>query len=392
VSEPCRGCGAGDLFAVASFARQPIASRFKRLATEPDEFFDLEVRGCKTCGLVQLGALPSVEALRPRFDWLRYNEPEAHLDAVASAVAGLASANKRVVGLTYKDNSFLERLGLLGFADAQPDLTSKALAGPTAPWGVETVADWLGSGGAGQAASDAGLVVARHVLEHCDHPARAVRALLSWLGEDGLLLVEVPGCREALERGIPELLWEEHASYFTAPTLQRLLLTSGAEIVHFSDHHYPFESSLVALVRAAKSSCAELPADDVLLAQTFSQQVAVKVDATSRGLQHRKGAGQRTVLFGAGHLSCAFLSLSSASDCVECVLDDTPQKQGLFLAGTQLPIIALAELPAGEPGLCLMAVHPSAEEKVHHRLAPLREAGWETASIFPDSPYAVRWN
>jgi hypothetical protein len=392
VSEACRACGAGDLFAVASFARQPIASRFKRLAAEPDEFFDLEVRGCTTCGLVQLGALPSVEALRPRFDWLRYNEPETHLDAVALAVAGVASANNRVVGLTYKDNSFVERLERLGFADAQPDLAAKAFAWETVPWGVETVANWLGNGAAGQAASDAGLVVARHVLEHCDHPARSVRALLSWLGEDGLLLVEVPGCREALERGIPELLWEEHASYFTAPTLQRLLLSSGAEIVHFSEHHYPFESSLVALVRAAKGSCAELSGDDVLLAQTFGQQVAGKVDATSRGLRHRKVGGRRTVLFGAGHLSCAFLSLSSASDCVECVLDDTPQKQGLFLAGTQLPIIATADLPAGQPGLCLMAVHPSAEEKVHHRLAPLREAGWETASIFPDSPYAVRWN
>jgi hypothetical protein len=392
VNEACRACGAADLLAVASFAQQPIASRFKRLVTEPDEFFDLEVRGCKTCGLVQLGALPSVEALRPRFDWLRYNEPEAHLDAVAVAVADLASASKRVIGLTYKDNSFVERLERLGFADAQPDLTAKALFGQTVPWGVETVADWLGSGGAGQAASDAGLVVARHVLEHCDHPARAVRALLSWLGEDGLLLVEVPGCREALERGIPELLWEEHASYFTAPTLQRLLLTSGAEIVHFSEHYYPFESSLVAVVRVTRGSPAELPGDDVLLAQRFGQQVAGKVDATSRGLRHRKDAGRRTVLFGAGHLSCAFLSLSSASECVECVLDDTPQKQGLFLAGTQLPIIGPADLPAGQPGLCLMAVHPSAEEKVHHRLAPLREAGWETASIFPDSPYAVRWN
>ncbi|MEX1115525.1 MAG: class I SAM-dependent methyltransferase [Akkermansiaceae bacterium] len=392
MSGSCRACGASELFAVASFARQPIASRFKRLATEPDEFFDLEVKGCETCGLVQLGALPSVEALRPRFDWLRYNEPEAHLDAVASAVAVLAPANQRVVGLTYKDNSFVERLGRLGFAEAQPDLAARALAGQTAPWGVETVAHWLGSGAAGQAARDAGLVVARHVLEHCDHPARAVNALLSWLGKDGLLLVEVPGCREALERGIPELLWEEHASYFTAPTLQRLLLASGAEIVHFSEHHYPFESSLVAMVRTAKSSPAELPGDDVLLAQTFGKQVAGKVDATSHGLRHRKDAGQRTVLFGAGHLSCAFLSLSSASDCVECVLDDTPQKQGLFMAGTQLPISATADLPAGEPGLCLMAVHPSAEEKVHHRLAPLREAGWETASIFPDSPYAVRWN
>ena len=359
---------------------------------ESDEFCDLEVMGCRTCGLVQLRSIPAVEALRPRFDWLRYNEPEAHLDEVASAVSGLVPRDKTAVGLTYKDNSFLARLGEKGISATGADLAAEALVQRPAAWGIETVADWLGGGEAKDARRGAGLVVARHVLEHCDRPVEAVGAMLSWLGEGGLLLVEVPGCREALERGIPELLWEEHASYFTEPTLRRLLETSGAEIMHFSEHLYPFESSLVAIVRPAAQTPGRLSGEDISVAQQFGRQVKEKVEATARGLRHRQEAGKRTVLFGAGHLSCAFLSLSQTADCVECILDDTPQKQGLFLAGTKLPIVGTAALPPGEPGLCLMAVHPSSEAKVHDRLAPLRAAGWETASIFPDSPYAIRWN
>jgi hypothetical protein len=98
------------------------------------------------------------------------------------------------------------------------------------------------------------------------------------------------------------------------------------------------------------------------------------------------------VIFGAGHLSCAFVSFSGVADAIECVLDDTPHKQGMFLAGTRLPIVATDALAPGQAGLCLMAVHPSVEEKVFARLAPLREAGWETKSIFPDSPYGIDWN
>lgn len=388
----CRSCGGVDLESVVSFPRQPIASRFKRAATESEEFCDLEVMGCRTCGLVQLRSIPAIETLRPRFDWLRYNEPEAHLDEVAGVVSGLAPRDKTAVGLTYKDNSFLARLGERGLSATDADLAAGALARKPAPWGVETVAGWLGGGDAKDACRGAGLVVARHVLEHCDRPVAAVGAMLSWLGEGGLLLVEVPGCREALERGIPELLWEEHASYFTEPTLRRLLEASGAEIVHFSEHLYPFESSLVAIVQPAAEKPMRLTGEDFSVPQQFGLQVKEKVEATSRGLRHRQEAGMRTVIFGAGHLSCAFLSLSQSAECVECVLDDTPQKQGLFMAGTQLPIVGTAALPAGEPGLCLMAVHPSSEAKVHDRLAPLRAAGWETASIFPDSPYAVRWN
>jgi SAM-dependent methyltransferase len=381
-----------DLEVVVSFPRQPIASRFKRSAMESDEFCDLEVMGCRTCGLVQLRSIPAVEALRPRFDWLRYNEPEGHLDEVASAVSGLVPRDKTAVGLTYKDNSFLARLGEKGISATGADLAAATLAQTAAAWGIETVADWLGSGEAKDARRGAGLVVARHVLEHCDRPVDAVGAMLSWLGEGGLLLVEVPGCREALERGIPELLWEEHASYFTEPTLKRLLETSGAEIMSFSEHLYPFESSLVAMVKPAAVKPVRLSGEHISMAQQFGQQVKEQVEATARGLRHRQEAGKRTVLFGAGHLSCAFLALSRTADCVECIFDDTPQKQGLFLAGTQLPIVGTAALPAGEPGLCLMAVHPSSEAKVHDRLEALRAAGWETASIFPDSPYAVRWN
>jgi hypothetical protein len=392
LNRTCRACEGTALDELVSFARQPIASRFKRTAAEQEDVCDLDVLGCRTCGLVQLASIPAVEALRPRFDWLRYNEPEAHLDEVAFAVGRLARHDKPAVGLTYKDNTFLARLGQAGFTSPNLDLASSALAAVPTPWGVETVAAWLSGGAAGSAVKEAGLVVARHVLEHCERPAQAVRSMLSWLGEDGLLLVEVPGCREALARGIPELLWEEHASYFTATTLERLLQVSGAETVHFSEHHYPFESSLVAVVRPRKSADPKFVAEDLFLAQDFGRQVALRVTETALGLGRRKAAGRRTVVFGAGHLSCAFLSLSEAADSIECVLDDIPQKQGLFLAGTRLPIIGTESLPAGEPGLCLMAVHPSAEAKVHHRLAPLRAAGWETASIFPDSPYAVSWN
>lgn len=388
----CRACGGIDLEAVVSFPRQPIASRFKYSATETEKFCDLEVMGCRTCGLVQLRSIPAIEALRPRFDWLRYNEPEAHLDEVADVVSTLAPRDKTAVGLTYKDNSFLARLGERGLSATVADLAAGALARKPAPWGIETVAGWLGGSEAKDACRGSGLVVARHVLEHCNRPVEALGSMLSWLGEGGLLLVEVPGCREALERGIPELLWEEHASYFTKPTLRRLLEKSGAEVVHSSEYHYPFESSLVAVVRAAAEKPVRLSGEDFILAERFGHQVKEKVEATARSLRHRQEGGKRTVIFGAGHLSCAFLSLSQSAECVECVLDDTPQKQGLFLAGTRVPVVGTAALPAGEPGLCLMAVHPSSEAKVHDRLAPLRAAGWETASIFPDSPYAVRWN
>lgn len=388
----CRCCGASDLSAVAYFADQPIASHFKRAANEADQLFDLRVLGCGDCGLVQLEKIPLLGTLRPRFDWLRYNEPEAHLDDVAQVLSGLCDPSLPVLGLTYKDDTLLSRMSGRGFSDARRNLSGNVFAGASGPWGIETVADWLGRGDAEFAARGAGVVVARHVLEHAEVPAAAIRTMLNWLDAKGLLMVEVPGCREALERGIPELLWEEHASYFTEATLKRLLENSGAEILHFGEHVYPFENSLVAIVRRATCDQAGKSSDDPSLAARFGAQVRERVALVARGLKQRNAKGKRTVVFGAGHLSCAFLSLSATSEFVDCVIDDMPQKRGMFLAGTSVPILATAELSPHPAGLCLMAVHPSSEEKVYQRLAPLRQAGWEVASIFPASKYGIRWS
>jgi hypothetical protein len=392
MSAICRACGAENPQEVAFFASQPVASHFKQSAEMSDELYDLKVLGCPRCGLVQLESLPPLEALRPRFEWLRYNEPETHLDKVAAAIASKAPRGGLVVGLTYKDDSLLARLDKLGFDKTTKDITATALADAPRPWGIETVADWLSSGRGAGAVEGASVVVSRHVLEHCENPRAALGALFSWVADDGFLVVEVPGCREALQSGIPELLWEEHASYFTADALQQMISSGGGEIVDFAEHTYPFESSLVALVRKAPAVAVPERGDAGALAADFGRKLKARVDATARDLRRRQEEGKRTVIFGAGHLSCAFASFSGAANAIECVLDDTPHKQGMFLAGTQLPIMATDALASGEPGLCLMAVHPSVEEKVFARLAPLRDAGWETKSIFPDSPYGIDWN
>lgn len=388
----CRGCGGGDIAESVTFFRQPLASRFKRTPGEADEFCDLSLVVCRSCGLVQLRELPSPAALRPRFDWLRYNEPEAHLDAVAGVITGIAAKASPVAGLTYKDNSLLQRLSKMGFGQVRLDISAKVLAGVPSPWGVETVAGWV-CGTAGTAVRDAGVVVARHVLEHCEAPLQAVRSMLSWLAPGGRLVIEVPGCSEALRSGTPELIWEEHASYFTEASLRALLESAGAEIFHFSPHPYPFESSLVAIVgRGAEVSPVGAAPGEVETAVEFGRKAAKRAQSTRDGLRQRRDAGCHTVIFGAGHLSCAFVSMSETADCIDCVLDDTPQKQGLFLAGTHLPIVSPAGLKSCSRGLCLMAVHPSAETRVFERLAPLRSEGWETRSIFQDSPYGIDWS
>ena len=94
-------------------------------------------------------------------------------------------------------------------------------------------------------------------------------------------------------------------------------------------------------------------------------------------------------MLGAGHLTGAFLNLYGLADRIEFVADDNPNKQGLFMPGSRLPILASSELLAREIDLCLMSVRPEIEDTVAAKNAAFTARGGVLASVFPDSPYSI---
>src|SRR6058998_506385 len=86
---PCRVCRAPAVQVVLDAEPQPISNRF---VTDPavTEYRHPIVLGlCDACGLVQLTeSVPVAELVAP-YDWVTYNEPEGHLDAVVDVVTAL---------------------------------------------------------------------------------------------------------------------------------------------------------------------------------------------------------------------------------------------------------------------------------------------------------------
>ena len=87
-----------------------------------------------------------LDAVRPIYDWLLYNEPEGHLDSVASTIKNLPgiSVNSRFLGTTYKDESTLSRLNKLGLTNTNC-IKETDLLNTSKPFGLETIQDVLQS-------------------------------------------------------------------------------------------------------------------------------------------------------------------------------------------------------------------------------------------------------
>src|SRR5215475_4836022 len=81
----CRLCGTLLSGTALSLPQMPVCNRF---TTRPvaAERHDLSLHQCAQCGLIQLGIPLPVEAMRPRVPWIKYREPDAHLDAVCASL------------------------------------------------------------------------------------------------------------------------------------------------------------------------------------------------------------------------------------------------------------------------------------------------------------------
>jgi hypothetical protein len=106
-------------------------------------------------------------------------------------------------------------------------------------------------------------------------------------------------------------------------------------------------------------------------------------------LRNLKQEGARVALFGAGHLAVKFLNLLGLGDLVHCVVDDDPNKLGLRLPGSGLPIRPSSALLDENIDTCLLCLSPESERKVIAGQHRFLNNGGRFRSIFALSPIAL---
>jgi hypothetical protein len=387
----CRICARAAIDEWLDFGPQALRNRFLRSRGEAEYTHPLAIGVCAACGMVQLDSPPPVCELRPRIDWIRYNEPEQHLDQVASKIKELPGVTARsvIAGLSYKDDSTLARFNRLGFTATWRSEPRGDLGIEEVGAGIESIQDRLTPERARTQIAKYGrpsVLIVRHVLEHTHDTRAALEWAREFVGPHGYVAFEVPDATRALDRLDYTTVWEEHVLYFTPATLRACVERAGFEVVSLESYPYTLENSLVAIVRAgpATSGGAKMTGE-IDRASRFIQKFPTVRDR----IRHRIRAAGRVAMLGAGHLSGAFINLYGLADVVEFVADDNPKKHGLFMPGSRLPILPASELIRREVDLCLMTVRPEIEGEVAERNASFRSRGGVLASVFPESPFAL---
>lgn len=383
----CILCRAPQVELLNDFGLQPICNRFPRTAEEPEVLYPMVLEQCRACGLIQTTQPVPANELRPRVDWITYNEPEGHIEAVADKLAKLPGV-KTFAGITFKDDTLLRRMRERGFntpwrLDPAVDLgvTERGV-------GAETVQDRLTPATARRIAAARGRVdvlLVRHILEHAHRPLEFTEALREFLNPGGYILFEIPDCEKALDFCDYSTLWEEHTLYFTPATYRQAFGQCGFSLVSCDCFPYTLENCLVGIAQAGPGTEGPINLKGELeRGHRFAGQVGIQRE------KFQKRLPARTALFGAGHLAATFVNLLGLEKSFEFVVDDNPHKRGLFMPGSRLPIVGSSALVERGTKLCLMSVAVESEEKVIARNQEFLRNGGIFASIFPASKYSVK--
>lgn len=394
----CPSCQAHAVELLRDFGPHPICNRYVTAVDAPEFSHPMVIGQCGACGLVQtLDPVPAAE-LVPAVDWIAYNEPEGHLDAVAETLASLPGLKPGAVcaGVSFKDDTLVARMRQRGFTTWRLDLETD-LGITRQGCGVESIQSRLDGSRAAAITAQRGqadLVIARHILEHAHDLHGFIAAVRSLAKPVGYVVFEVPDCTLAFDLKDITTLWEEHTVYFTPATFQSTVAVGGAALVNFAIHPYPFENCLVGVTQMDASAptariSKETLATEKSRAGAFAESLDVRRAELRRFLTDFRARHGKIAVLGAGHLACTWIHLLGLAEFVEFLADDNPHKQNHFLPSARLPIRGSASLLTENIKLCLLAVSPEAEPKVIARNQEFVQRGGQIASIFPASRKAL---
>ena len=392
----CQICG-GELKTLVDFGPQPVCNRYLSSPGASEYLHPLILSQCPHDGLLQLAQPWPSDEVRPRLPWISYQEPEPHLDDVVDRIVSLPGVDKGtlIAGLSYKDYSVLDRLERRGFGNTwRVAMDEMGLGTPGA--GMESIQNVL-TPRMGESLRERrgapGVIVVRHLLEHSNSVGTVVRALQSWGGPEARFVFEVPDSEETFSKLDVSTMWEEHVSYFTDFTLSRAFAPHGLELLELVRYPYTLEDCLVAFVtnEPPHRPCDADPeslAAECSLGTRFRDGLGELAKRCRIELQKIRDAGGEIALLGAGHRAATFLNLLELGDQFSCIIDDDPRKAGLFMPGSQLPILPSAHLLETHPRLCLLAAAPSSEQTILERNGAYLTSGGRMASIYPGSDRA----
>jgi SAM-dependent methyltransferase len=361
----CRHCrtpldDARDVF--VDLGAAPPSNAFLRAEdlARPELHFPLKVLTCPECRLVQVDEVQRHDALFSSdyvyfssysSSWLAH--AERYVEA-ATARLGLG-AGSLVIEVASNDGYLLQYVAARGIPCVGIEPTAGTAEAARAR-GIETIVEFFGAAFARRFVAErrrADLILGNNVLAHVPDIDDFVAGLREALAPAGTVTVEFPHLLKLVQEAQFDTIYHEHFSYLSLRTVQRIFAAQGLTVwdveklpthggslrvwAQHAAHRRPVEARVAALL--AEEDAAGMRSGE------FYVGLQARADRIKHDLLEflvaQKRAGRAVAAYGAAAKGCTLLNYAGVRpDLLPFVVDASPHKQGRFLPGSRIPVLA----------------------------------------------------
>jgi 2-polyprenyl-3-methyl-5-hydroxy-6-metoxy-1,4-benzoquinol methylase len=381
----CRHCAAPLQLTLLDLGSSPPSNAYLTEQTlhAPEKWFPLRVLVCEQCWLAQTEDFSRANEL---FDadyayfsafstsWL------AHCERYVAAMAKRFSlgSDSHVVEVAANDGYLLQYVKAHGIPCTGIEPTASTAAAARAR-GIPIVEDFFGIRLAQELAAkgkQADLMVANNVLAHVPDINDFVAGFTTLLKPHGVATFEFPHLMRLVNENQFDTIYHEHFSYLSLGTVGRIFAKAGLDIFDVEEHPTHGGSLRVFVQRADSGKQPRSSSVDDLLsreAEAGMLNAAYYADFQARAdkvkndflsfLLQAKRDGMRVAAYGAAAKGNTLLNYAGVrQDLISFVVDRNPAKQGKYLPGSRIPIVAPELLAERKPDYVLILPWNIAEE------------------------------
>jgi len=398
----CRSCAGESLSVFLSLGDMPLSDGLLARGDldRPEPRYPLDVAFCPDCALVQiLETVPPERLFGADYPYFSSFTDTLLEHSAANVEARIAErrldCHSLVIELASNDGYLLQYYRARGI----PVLGIDPAPGPVAAArarGVDSLQAFFGRDLAVQLAANgrqADVIHANNVLAHVADTNGFVAGIGVLLEQDGVAVIEVPYVRELIDHGEFDTIYHEHLCYFSVTALTRLFQRHGLWLnrvepleIHGGSLRLFVEKSRREDRSVAEYLQAERDAgvDQLAYYAGFSARVARIRGELLALLGRLKREGARVAGYGAAAKGTILLNFAGVGgDVLEFVADRNVHKQGRYVPGVRLPIVAPERILQEQPDY-LLILPWNFKDEIMEQQAEFRRRGGRFIVPVPD--------
>ena len=400
----CRFCGTPLSWDFVDLGTTPLANSYvtaQDIAQGRDARYPLHARVCPSCHLVQVEAPVSPEAIFSDYAYFS-SYSDSWVDHARRYAAGMIERfhlgpQSLVLEVASNDGYLLQHfvaagvpvLGVEPAANVAEEARRKGVRTEVAFFGAQTARRLAAEG------VRADLTAANNVLAHVPKIGDFVEGFSIILKPEGVATFEFPHLLNLIRELQFDTIYHEHYSYLSLLAVENVL--AGAGLRAFDVEELPTHGGSLRLFVCHKGAAhAETERLAALRERERAhgldrhegyQGFAAKVDEVRKGflafLESARKEGKTVAAYGAAAKGNTFLNVCgvTATD-IMCVFDRSAAKQGRFLPGSHIPILAPEAISGKRPDY-LVILPWNLREEIMAQMSVIRDWGGKFVTAVP---------